>query len=143
MALLSVVGLTLAAWLARRLSRVEFCPVCAGIAGTWLWMLAARAGGIAVDAAMLAILMGASVAGVAQWLGERLPPGRSVAAWKAVALPVGAAAAYGAASERWVLAAAAVIALCTTARAFGWAPRGAPRNDAAVAELEERMKKCC
>jgi hypothetical protein len=142
-AMLSVIGLTLAAWLVRRASRAEICPVCAGVAGTWLWMIAARAGGFAVDGALLAILMGMSVVGIAQWIAGRLPAGRSPLAWKAFALPSGAAAAYGAATAQWAIAGAAATTFVLAALAFGLTRRNAPADTATLAELEERMKKCC
>lgn len=143
LAMLSILGLTLAAWLVRRMVRAELCPVCFGVAGTWLWMIVARAGGVAVDQTMLAVLMGGSAVGVAQWLGDRLPAGRSVLLWKALAIPVGAAAAYGAVTAQWTLAAIAALLLAVVAMYFGANRRGTPVDEKTISELEERMKKCC
>lgn len=143
LAMLSMTGLTVIAWLARKVSRAEICPVCIAVAGTWLWMLAARAGGIAIDTAVLALLLGASVVGVAQWIETRLPAGRSPLSCKALTMATGFAAAYGLVAERWPLAlvAAAVLGLLA---AFFLRPQSTVAGESAVvAQLEERMKKCC
>lgn len=138
-----MLALGLLAWLAGRVARLPVCPVCAGVAGTWLWMLAARLAGIAIDGAVLAMLLGASVVGFAQWIETRLPAGRSPLLWKVLALALGFAAAYGLAAERWLLALAAAAVLGLVA-AFFLRPRRTVAGDSvAVAKLEERMKKCC
>lgn len=142
-AIASMLVLGLLAWLAARASRLPVCPVCVGVAGTWLWMIVARLAGYAVDTTLLGILMGASVVGFAQAVETRLPPGRSPLAWKALALPVGIVAAAGIAGEHWSLAGAAggALALLT---AIVLRRRDAKTSESAVvSQLEERMKKCC
>lgn len=143
LAIASMFALTLLAWLVGKISRFSVCPVCVGVSGTWLWMLVARLGGFEVDAVMLAILLGASVVGVAQWIETRLPPGRSPLLWKALALPIGFAAAYGLVAERWIVAVAAAAAFALLAALFLRPPREVAGDPAMVAQLEERMKKCC
>jgi hypothetical protein len=143
-AIASILALTGLAWLAGRAARLAICPACVGIAGTWTWMLAARLAGFAVDAAMLGILMGASVVGFAQWFGDRLARGRSAKLWKALALPLGCAAAYGVVVEQWVLAGAGLLLLAALAALFRLpAVRASAKDAAVVSQLEERMKKCC
>lgn len=142
LAVASVLVLTGLAWLAGRAARLAICPACVGIAGTWAWMLAARLAGLAVDSAMLGILMGASVAGFTQWLGDRLPPGRSAKLWKALALPAGCAAAYGAATQQWLIGGGAALLFAGLAVAFRM-PVQPAADAAAVSQLEERMKRCC
>ena len=141
-AIASMLALTALAWLARKAWRWPVCPICVGVAGTWLWLLAARTAGLAVEPAVLAMLLGASVLGGAQWVEARLPAGRSPLLWKALALPVGFAAAYGLVAERWTEATLAALALAVLAAMFV-RPRGVGGDAAVVAELEERMKKCC
>lgn len=142
-AIVSMFALGLLGWLAGKVSRLPVCPVCVGVAGTWLWMIAARFTGFAVDTTLLGILMGASVVGFAQAIETRLPPGRSTLAWKALALPAGILAAAGIAGEHWGLAGAAGAALALLA-AMALRQQDAGRSDSAVvSELEERMKKCC
>ncbi len=139
----SMLVLTLLAWLATRSTRLAICPACAGVAGTWLWMLAARAAGVAIDVILLAALLGASATGVTQWLADRLPAGRSAILWKALTLPVACALAYGIAAEHWILAAGAGLAYAILALRFQVRSRAAKTEPALVSQLEERMKKCC
>lgn len=142
-AIASMFILGLLGWLAGKVSRLPVCPICVGVAGTWLWMIAARFAGYPVDAALLGILMGASVVGFAQAIEARLPPGRSALAWKALALPAGIVAAAGMAGEHWSLAGAAGGALALLAAMALRRPDTGSRDSAVAAELEERMKKCC
>jgi len=139
----SLLAITLLAWFARRVARIAVCPICVGVSATWLWMLAAREGGFAVDTAMLPILLGASAVGGAQWVEARLPQERSPLLWKALALPIGFIAAYGLVAQRWVLAAAAATAVAALTAVFLRPRQVATGNAAVVAQLEERMKKCC
>jgi len=142
-AIASMLVLGLLGWLAGKVSRLPVCPVCVGVAGTWLWMIAVRLAGYDVDATLLGILMGASVVGFAQAMEARLPSGRSALAWKALALPVGVVAAAGLAGEHWGLAGAAGAALALLT-AIALRRRDAKTSDSAVvSQLEERMKKCC
>jgi len=142
-AIASMLMLGLLAWLAGKVSRLPVCPVCVGVAGTWLWMIAARLGGYAVDTTLLGILMGASVVGFAQAIETRLPPGRSPLLWKALALPVGIVVAAGLAGEHWILAGAAAGMLAMLTAVVLWRRDAGTSDPAAVSQLEERMKKCC
>lgn len=139
----SLLLLTLLAWRARSVLGLAVCPICLGVSATWLWMLAARQAGAAVDTTMLALLLGASVVGGAQWVQARLPPRRSPLLWKALAIPAGCIAAYGLVAQWWVLAAAAAAAAALLAALFLRAPQQAAGDAALIAQLEERMKQCC
>lgn len=121
---------------------MPICPVCLGVSGTWLWLLGARQAGFAVEPAVLAMLLGASVVAAVQWVEARLPAHRSASLWKALALPAGLVAAYGVVAEHWGEAALGTAALALLAALFLRTPRTAI-DPAVVAELEERMKKCC
>ena len=139
----SILAITGFAWLAGKILPFRVCPVCVGVAGTWIWMLAAQLAGFAPDASMLAILLGGSVVGMAYQLEKHLPQGRSPLLWKTLLLPTGFAAAYGLAVAHWSLLAMAVAALLFVAAVF-FVPRShAEKNSAAVEKLEQDMKKCC
>lgn len=143
-ALVSLFALTIAASFAARVLRVSVCPVCAGVAGTWLWMLAAREAGIlAADPAIVAALLGGSAVGITQSIHSRLPPGRSPQFWKALLLAGGFTLAYALALGHWMLAAAAAAQFALTAALALRRDRGPRRDEEAIALLEERMKKCC
>ena len=141
--IISMLAITGLAWLATKVLPFPVCPICVGVAGTWLWMLAARLAGFAFDASMLAILLGGSVVGIAYHVEKHLPRGRSPLLWKTLFLPIGFVAAYGLAIPHWsVLAITAVVLLLLTAVFF--LPRRNPEhNSAAVEKLEREMKKCC
>jgi hypothetical protein len=139
----SILVLAGLAWTASRLLRMPLCPICTGVAGTWLWMLVARHYGIAVDAAMLSILLGGSVVGIAYQLEKRLAGARSPLAWKTLFIPAGFAAAYGLALASWAVLAAALFLLVLLSAYFLWPRATASTSSAAVQELESKMKNCC
>lgn len=141
--LASLLALTLLAWFLRCATRLAVCPICVGVSGTWLWMLVVREAHVAVDATLLPMLLGASVVGGAHWVEARLPPTRSALFWKALALPLGFAAAYALVVQWWAGAAIAGLAVASVAAIFVRTPVGSKGDDAAIAQLEERMKKCC
>ncbi len=140
---ISILAITGLAWLAGKSRPCSVCPICVGVAGTWLWMLAARFAGFAIDASMLAILLGGSVVGIAYQLEKHLPQGRSELLWKTLFLPIGFMAAYGLAVPHWSLLALAVAALLLLTAVFFVPRRHAEKNSAAVEKLERAMKKCC
>ena len=143
LALASIIVLAGLAWLAGKALRSPLCPICIGVGGTWSWMVAARLAGFAIDTTMLAILLGASVVGIAYQLEPRLAQGRSPLLWKALALPAGFVAAYGLAAERWGVAATASLALVLLAAFFLLPRRFALTDEAVVKKLQQQMKKCC
>ncbi len=140
---ISILAITGFAWQAGKILPFRVCPICAGVAGTCLWMLAARLAGFAFDAPMLAILLGGSVVGIAYQLEKHLPQGRSPLLWKTLFLPMGFVAAYGLAAPQWSLLAMAVAALLLLTAVFFAPRRHAEKNSAAVEKLERDMKKCC
>ena len=139
----SILAIAGVAWAASRLLRIPLCPICTGVAGTWLWMLVARQFGYAVDAAMLSILMGGSVVGIAYQLEKRLAGGRSALAWKTLFIPAGFAAAYGLALGQWALLAGALAVLLLLSVYFLWARKSATTSSTTVQDLESKMKNCC
>lgn len=141
---LSILALTALAWVAARRLSFAVCPICFGVGGTWLWMIGARYLDAAFDASMLPILLGGSVVGIAYQVEKHLPAGRSPLLWKAVFLPTGFIAAYGAAAPDWSVFAAGVVALVLWGVLFFAAPRTMQTRDGATVEkLERRMKQCC
>ncbi len=142
-ALVSIWLLAALAWLARRTLRVSVCPVCAGVAGTWLWMLVAREFGIGVDTSLLPLLLAGSVVGIAYQLERFVPAGRSAALFKSIAIPIGLAAAYALEQSQWGLLLAMLVALAVVGAAFFRAAGEAAPASEAVEELKKQMKQCC
>lgn len=139
----SILAIAGAMWAAKRLLRVPLCPICLGVGGTWLWMVVARELGYAVDATMLAILLGGSVAGVAYQVEKRLPQGRSALLWKTLFIPSGFVAAYALAAPHWALLGAASVALVLLAAFFLVAPGASGEESKNVEELTRKMRDCC
>ena len=146
-ALASILVLTALAWLVRRALWPALCPLCAGVAGTWLWLLAAHWAGVALDLRLPAVLLGGSVVGLAG-AGEKALAGRSAGAvlvWKTAFVTVGLATAYLLLSASWAGAAMGGVLLA----ALMILPLlGGPAQ--AGAELPERerhllsqLKNCC
>ncbi len=141
--LLSIATIAALAWLAKRQLRVPLCPICTGVAGTWLWMVAARYFGVPFDVSMLPVLLGGSAVGVAYQLEKRLPQGRSALQWKSLFIPIGLVVAQGVALPNWTLFAAALVAVLILTVIFFIPPRLRTNDSATVDKLEEQMKKCC
>lgn len=142
--LVSVWIIAALAWIARRALHVPLCPICAGVAGTWVWMLLVRHLGGGIDTSMLPLLMGGSVVGIAYQLDRFLPAGRSPMLWKAVSIPLGFGAMFALLEGRWSLLIVTAIVLGATVIVFFY--RGEPArtySDATVEKLEDQMKQCC
>lgn len=139
----SILAIAALGWTVRRLLDVPLCPICLAVGGTWLWMLAARELGHAVDATLLAVLLGGSVVGLASLGQKRLPAGRSPLLWKTLFIPTGFVAAYAIVAQRWPLALGAAVGLLVLAGVFQTARRTAAPATAAIDELTRKMSDCC
>jgi len=145
--LASIGALTALAWALRRAVLPRLCPLCTGVAGTWIGLLAAHGAGVALDLRLPALLLGGSVVGLAG-LGETALAGRApgaVLAWKTAFVVAGFATAYALLLPVWpgVAAGAALLA------ALLWLPwRRSPASlpDAGPSrrqELVAQLKNCC
>ena len=139
----SILAIAAVIWAAKRLLRAPLCPICLGVGGTWLWMVVAREIGYAVDATMLAILLGGSVAGLAYLVEKRLPQGRSALLWKTLFIPPGFVAAYALVAPHWVLLGAVSVALVLLTAFFLVAPSASRDESGNVEELTRKMRDCC
>lgn len=142
---IALVSIFAIAGLAGLLRRAGFavCPICAGVAGTWLWMLSASFLGYAIDIRIPAMLMGGSVVGIAYTAEKRISGKRSPLIWKMLFIPIGFAAAYALLSQLWIMFAGAVIALAAIAFAFLGRADRPPANESRVKEIEKKMEQCC
>ena len=138
---ISILGITLLVWLANRALAFRVCPICAGVAGTWLWLVAAHALGYQIDLVVPALLMGGSVVGATYQLEKKLPSGRPALLWKTLCIPAGFIGAYGLLTQWWgvLLASLGFLALI----AFLFLSPHTDSGKEAVGELEKKMKDCC
>ncbi|MBI4217418.1 MAG: hypothetical protein HY603_01300 [Parcubacteria group bacterium] len=145
---ISILAITCAVWMANKLLPFKVCPICAGVSGTWLWMLAASLLGYQIDFVIVAMLLGGSVVGIAYQLEKKLPAGsanwRTPLLWKTIFIPAGFVAAYGILTHQWIafLAALAFLLLASFIFLFSTGDKPGPRKET-VKELEKKMKDCC
>lgn len=144
---ISIFAITGFVWLVNRILPLKICPICAGVSGTWLWLLAAKFLGYEIDLLIPAILMGGSVVGIA----NRLPLPS-----KTLFISVGFVAVYSVLASWWTAFIVATTILVIVALRFTEEPRAMEENGKVAApsgrasphemrreELEKKMKKCC
>ncbi|MFY9462369.1 MAG: hypothetical protein WAP51_04165 [Candidatus Sungiibacteriota bacterium] len=153
-ALLSIFAIAGLCWLLnkmlfprlRSVQAFRICPVCAGVAGTWLWMLLAKFLGWQVDMTILALLMGGSVVGIAYQL-EKRPAFAGASAgklmlWKLLFIPAGFAAAYSLISfwrTGFLVATLALLVILFEFLKHG----GSHVSSEKIEELKKKMQNCC
>lgn len=146
-ALTSIAGLTALTWWLneRALLPVKICAICAGTAGTWIWILAALlADSLSFAAYMpvVAILMGGSVVGIAYQAEKYLKSGRSPLLWKALFISVGFGTVWSITHFAFGFVILGVLALTAIAGFFLELPLRGVSEDRA-ARLEREMEHCC
>ncbi len=156
-ALISLIGFALVALALREYAGVRVCPVCAGVAITWGWMLLALVLWPELSETYrlpIAILMGASVSGGMYALSERITFSPPLAAlWKIGFVVSGVGAAYAVVARSplaelalylGALALAATVAL-VMGRAGGVGGRGEKTGgeEREVERIKNAMEECC
>lgn len=143
---ISILAITGLIWLTNRILPFKICPICAGVSGTWLWMLAARILGYEIEVIILAMLMGGSVVGIAYQIEKRLPSNRSPLLWKTLFIPAGFIAVYSLLSSWWpaFIAAAILIAILIIQFTKGDGNEiVGPKQNQQVEELKKKLNDCC
>lgn len=141
---ISILTITGLVWLFNLVLPFKICPICTGVSGTWLWMLAAKFLGYEIDLIIPAMLMGGSVVGIAYQIEKRLPLNRSPLLWKTLFIPAGFVAIYSIISSWWTVFIVIATILFIMALRFIEEPRSrAIKSDKAVEELRKKMKNCC
>lgn len=147
-AVFSMLLISCLAWLTRRILKVSaICPVCAGVTGTWLWIVAGMYFGW-LDAEgwqmIAAIAMGGSVVGIAYKMEKRLSPRCSPMVWKTLFIPTGFVAVYSVLLWWWA-GFAVSFSLCVVwlLSCFRKQSHNPVARSAAIADLENKMKNNC
>ncbi|MBI2634023.1 MAG: hypothetical protein HYW80_01795 [Parcubacteria group bacterium] len=124
-----------------RLVSKKFCPICAGVSLTWLWLAAALFLGLHNDRILLAILMGGSVIGIMYML-KRTP-------WAHLYAVFGFSSVYFLLEESWfwfgmTLLPAIFLGLWQRQKpmAIGVSSGNAEINEK-VEEIEKKLEECC
>ncbi|MBI1985009.1 MAG: hypothetical protein HYS60_02805 [Candidatus Wildermuthbacteria bacterium] len=139
----SILGITLLVWMIGKVLPFQICPICAGVSGTWAWMLLLSFLGYEIDLMIPAILLGGSVVGIAYQLEKKLSASKSPLLWKVLFIPTGFIGAYSLISQWWAVFFAALALLGMVSAVFLIAPRTSAAKSAKVQELEKKMKNCC
>ncbi|OGD30388.1 hypothetical protein A2833_02000 [Candidatus Azambacteria bacterium RIFCSPHIGHO2_01_FULL_44_55] len=144
--IISILAISGIAALINKIPPFRICPICAGVAGTWFWLL------IGIHLNLLknenwklitAILMGGSVVGIAYQIAKRLGPRKSEVLFKALFIPVGFIAVYGLLGSLWIIFVPAILFLAVLAALFIKSPAGTVKTNESVEEIKKRMEDCC
>jgi len=146
-AVASILLITLGVWLVNRILPFQVCPICAGVSGTWFWMIGARILGYNIDMLVPAVLMGGSVVGLAYQLETKLPPHRSPLLWKSLFIPAGFLAVFYLLLFQWLGFVLVLVILTAIISLFFFVGNYYRSNktstDSRVSKLEREMDKCC
>ncbi|MBI2588053.1 hypothetical protein HYW30_02015 [Candidatus Azambacteria bacterium] len=141
---ISILVITGFVWLLNRLLPFRICPICAGVSGTWLWILAGMySGWLETESWQLvaAMLIGGSVVGIAYQIEKHLPADRSPLLWKTLFIPAGFVAAASALASRWLTFGAAALTLFVLPLIF--LNRSEHSASATWKTIKEKLKDCC
>jgi hypothetical protein len=145
-ALGSILVLTALAGLLRRALWPSLCPLCAGVAGTWMWLLAAHWSGLEVDLRVPALLLGGSAVGLANLGEKRLAGARAgaVLPWKVAVVVTGFGTAALLLAASWAGVAVGAVLLAALLALPALLAPGAPQGPAPhEEELLAQLRKCC
>lgn len=146
MILISIFILAAFAWLIRNFTTIKICPVCTGVAGTWIWLIAGIFAGIlpqAVYQLPAAILMGGSVVGIAYQLEKKLPLQKSSILFKLIFIPTGFFTMYSLILSQWLEFVFAILFLAILLLFFIKAPKNPAKINKNIEEIKNKIKNCC
>src|SRR3989344_2880435 len=133
-AIVSILVISFFAWITNQSLSFRICPICAGVSGTWIWLLASRFLGYEIDLIILALLMGGSVVGLSSKLDKN---------WKIPFIPLGFIATYNLLLENWTILLISLVILSLLSFAFLLLHKKSNLNKETNQELEQKMKNCC
>ncbi|MDP3974713.1 MAG: hypothetical protein Q8P88_00230 [Candidatus Jorgensenbacteria bacterium] len=147
-ALVSIAVMSALMWFLNERNMLPFriCAICAGTAGTWIWLLAGIFTGVLSFTAympVVAILMGGSVVGIAYQSEKYLRAGRSALLWKAIFIPIGFGTAWSVTHFVFGFVILGVVVLIALAGFFLDLPLRRGRETKEAERLEHMMKDCC
>jgi hypothetical protein len=145
--IISIFAITGVILLINRIMPYRICPICAGVFGTWLWILAGMYFGVLQDESwriVAAIAMGGSVVGVAYKMEKYLSLRCSPLLWKMLFIPTGFVAVYSVLLWWWLgfAISASLLAIWLLSCRRG-SRRNAVQDSAQIEILKKKMKNCC
>lgn len=146
-ATISIFIITGVFWLFNKFSPIQVCPICAGVSGTWLLILAGLFLGILIHGGWVLIVamgMGGSVVGIAYQLEKKMPKYKSTLLWKTLFIPIGFIAVYSLFVTQWIIFVISIIFMIILAWLFTRKKISHPEKEKEViSKLENKMKDCC
>lgn len=145
-AVLSIFIIAIIARFIGKLTPIKICPICAGVAGTWLWLLSGMLTGFlppAIYQLPAAILMGGSVVGIAYQIEKKISSQRSPILFKVLFIPAGFVAMYSLLLSRWIVFSPAFLLLIIFAALFIKKSKKKVENSKNIEEIKKNMENCC
>lgn len=141
----SILAITALVWTFNKISPFYICPICAGVSGTWLWMLIGVLTNnlqLTTYSLVIAILMGGSVVGIMYQLEKKR--GELPLIWKTIFVVSGFLIVYALVSG-WLAVGFFTVAFFAAFSILVLQKNGIqrPEKKSQVKELEEKMKNCC
>lgn len=137
--IISILFISVLAWLARRILSFTVCPICVGVCLTWIWLLGAHLLGYEIDLIVPALLMGGSVVGIMYKIEKKFNnlPADQLLLWKILFVPAGFIAAYAVLEQLWMALLLAIAFLFLLSFAL------LSSREESASEIEKKMKDCC
>lgn len=148
-ALTSILAITVFVWLINRILSFKVCPICAGVSGTWLWILGGLYLGFlkAEDWQLIASMaMGGSIVGIAYQLEKKILNNRLLLIWKTLFIPAGFTAVYSILEKKLAIFLAALFFILLAVILFIFILPNTQKykpNEERIEELKKKMKNCC
>ena len=149
--ILAILAITIVIWIFNKISPYKVCPICAGVSGTWFFILIAiYLGWLSREPWIIiaAIAMGGSVVGIA-YQGEKKYPwaAKNIFIFKVPVITVGLILVYWAIQN--ISLTAIIIEVIMLAMVFYFyfilpdVTAQSIKDSKKVEELEDKMKSCC
>jgi len=144
-AIISILIITSIVWLIKSKLKFKICPICVGVALTWLWMfIGMLSGKLSIITYQLptALLMGGTVVGSMFKLEQFIKP-KFLLFWKMVYVIFGFLAMYNLLIGNWVVFVIGIIIIVVITFVFKIYGKEKKQNSEKSKQLEKMMENCC
>lgn len=143
-ALTSIIIITGLIWLLNKILPRPLCPVCAGVGGTWFWLIvAAKFFSYEIDPMIPALLLGGSVVGITYQIEKRITGKQLFIFWKTAFIAIGFAGAYSLLKNQWYIFLTTATAFLIIALIVLMLPALRSADKQKVKKLTKEMENCC
>jgi len=142
--IISIFAITGFIWILNKFAPFKICSICAGVSGTWLWLITAIFLDYQIDAIFPAVLMGGSVVGITYQIERKLPLQKSPILFKMLFIPSGFIAVYSMLLSQYLIFLVTIIFLIALSFLFLKIPnKNTDKDGGKIEELEKNLKNCC